>query len=213
MDFQLCFLLIVQIEWAKNPQMNAISLLLLLLTLVQSSSAFAMFPGAIVRSRYCPIHFGNIPQQPILRLPLKRDLSNTPVQITWRFPVVDRDRFFWDHEQKVGDVTQDIWDGFRRREFTDLESFQRAFWKAMSLSLYAGEFSEENYDRMLHGRPPIAPVSQQLEGRTSYELYSFDGDDAIPYVIDLSAIGIATPQYIEERQALKTGSERPSELR
>ncbi|HAT4365398.1 TPA: SH3 domain-containing protein [Clostridium perfringens] len=84
------------------------------------------------------------------------------------------------------------------KKFKDFNEFRSEFWKEMSKSKYAKEFSKNNISNMSKGNAPIAVEEQWLGSRSRYELHHkkpiWDGGD----VYNLDNLVIVSPRYHQE---------------
>ncbi|WP_341478944.1 SH3 domain-containing protein [Clostridium perfringens] len=84
------------------------------------------------------------------------------------------------------------------KKFKDFNEFRSEFWKEMSKSKYAKEFSKNNISNMSKGNAPIAVEEQWLGSRSKYELHHkkpiWDGGD----VYNLDNLVIVSPRYHQE---------------
>ncbi len=182
------------------------------LILFLGNAAFAVQP---VRSHF-QHYFSWLPLPEITRFRLKPESQSIPVELQTTCPLPSHSVLLRGTSQNAGFVTLELAECLKSRNFRDHSSFVRAFWKAVSRSGHAGEFSPENYDRMIHGRAPIAPESQHFNGKTTYRIRQIPTGESAPIHYDLCNMMIATPLYLEEVRLLNLeplNAQRADELR
>lgn len=98
----------------------------------------------------------------------------------------------------IGVIPKEIADSMRDKQFKNFDAFREEFWKTVSKSSYASEFSASNISRMAKGYAPRVVDTQQYGGALSYILHHktpiHDGGG----VFDLDNLVIVTPRMHQE---------------
>jgi hypothetical protein len=170
-----------------------------ILIFISSSSAFAIAPSSIL-GRGFPYYFSWLPRPKIIRIPLPAGCPSARIKVRTSYWVPESPGSLLGSDQSFGFVSEGIAEQLVDREFRDLNSFTRSFWKAVARSPHGGEFSVENYDRMNLGRAPIAPEFQQVDGQAVYQIHWIGAGRSNPTEYDLTQYIIASPRYVHELQ-------------
>ncbi len=98
----------------------------------------------------------------------------------------------------VGVIPKEIGDKLNGKKFKNFDEFRGEFWKTVSNSSYASEFSSSNIARMSQGYAPKVAKSQQYGQLSSYVLHHKTPIHVGGGVYDLNNIVIATPKMHQE---------------
>lgn len=94
-----------------------------------------------------------------------------------------------------GKVPDDVGRQLVNQNFSSFDHFRGEFWKAVSNSKYASEFSASNQAIMKVGNAPFVAAKEALGSRTVYELHHIIPIQHGGPVYDMSNLLVTTPKY------------------
>ncbi|ART78173.1 hypothetical protein B4U37_19945 [Sutcliffiella horikoshii] len=98
----------------------------------------------------------------------------------------------------AGVVPKEVADRLKGKSFKNFDAFRSEFWKTVSTSSYAGEFSSANIKRMEKGFAPIASKSQHYGKQKSYVLHHLTPINHGGGVYDIDNLLIVSPRLHQD---------------
>ncbi|QRK12842.1 hypothetical protein JQX13_24100 [Archangium violaceum] len=127
-----------------------------------------------------------------------KELRKLPGTATVSRPRADLDRMIRGTHGNAGLVPKDVASKLEGRTFQSFDDFRGEFWKAVSETRYASEFSASNQTLMRSGYAPYVVEGQQLGEWAVYELHHMESIHQGGSVYDLSNLMITTPRFHQD---------------
>ncbi|PES55664.1 WXG100 family type VII secretion target [Bacillus thuringiensis] len=99
---------------------------------------------------------------------------NTPGAVTSSFNLersLGTQKKLMYNDGAIGVIPQEVREKLIGREFSSFDEFRKEFWKTVAESSYAEEFNRMNKMRMMEGKAPYTPESQQYGEHKVYVLH------------------------------------------